>query len=755
MWYALRRSPETTTDFVSSAAELLQSMSRNLILTTGGAYAIWYLVGTVMWPDELGWNILIVTPVVLLAFMLSMRLLPKHVLAAQAVWQVGLAAAITLAMVRFQQPMIAFFYTLLPLMAVISVGWPFGLLAEGLVIASVLGLSLSSLVPSLSTVYSVGVIIGGILTGMLGWASAQTVLTLTQWTLFYFERAHERMEEARAQRMELKQTQEDLVLANRELARLSDRLKAMYQLAEEARRAKEEFVANVSHELRTPLNMIIGFSEMITQSPQVYGDTIPPALLADIAAIQRNSRHLARLVNDVLDLSQVEAGRMALSKEWVSLQEIIEEAALAVRALFESKGLSMEVEISPDLPPVFCDSTRIHQVVLNLLSNAGRFTERGGVRLRAWRDTDAVMVSVTDTGPGIPLEDQERIFEPFQQLDSSIRRRHGGSGLGLSISKRFVEMHEGRMWLESQVGVGTTITFSLPLEIPVPEALARDDSMRWFRPYDEYYEYRARTRPSRAPAPRVVPRFVILEKGETLHRLFDRYVHEVEVVSVRDMDEAIRELNYSPAQILIVNVPPFEPLLASMDQLIDLPYNTPVVVCWVPGQDEAARRLGVVRYLVKPITREELLSALQELEDNVESVLLVDDEQEVLQLFGRMLSSSGHGYRVLRAKSGQRALSLLRERKPDVMLLDLIMPGMDGFEVLWEKSQDPTIQDTPVIVISSRDPSGEPIVSDTLTVTRGGGLSVSDLLTCIRAVSQVLVPSLESADQGRPETPAV
>jgi CheY-like chemotaxis protein len=246
---------------------------------------------------------------------------------------------------------------------------------------------------------------------------------------------------------------------------------------------------------------------------------------------------------------------------------------------------------------------------------------------------------------------------------------------------------------------------------------------------------------------------VLLEQDGTLQRLFGRYMHDVEVVSVHDIEEAIAELSRAPAQLLIVNAPPVEETLLMMEQLSDLPYGTPAVVCWVPGEDEAARRLGVVRYLVKPITRDVLLSALEGLGEDVETILLVDDEPEVLQLFARMLSSAEKGYRVLRAKNGQRALSLLQERRPDVVLLDLIMPGMDGFEVLWEKSLDPAVRDTPVITISSRDPSGEPIVSDTLTVSRGGGLSVPHLLGCIRAVSDVLVPVGQSADQGQPETP--
>ena len=608
--------------------------------------------------------------------------------------------------------------------------------------------------PYLTTTYSLGIIAGGAFTGLLGWTATHTLLTVTQWYLFSFQQARQKMEEAREQRVELKQTQEDLIQANRELARLSDRLKAMYQIANEARQAKEEFVANVSHELRTPLNMIIGFSEMITQSPQVYADSLPPALLADIAAIQRNSQHLARLVDDVLDLSQVEAGRMALSKEWTSLAEILDEAVLVVRALFESKGLYLEKEVSADLPPMFCDSTRIRQVVINLLSNAGRFTERGGVRVRAWCEKDDIVVSVADTGPGIALEDQEKLFEPFQQLDGSIRRPTDGSGLGLSISKRFVEMHEGKMWLESEVGVGTTFYFSLPLETPLPAALTGDDDLgRWLSPYSEY-EYKARTGRSKAPAPTLVPRFVLLEREDTLLRLFSRYVDGIEITSVQDIEGVMGELSRSPARALLVNAPPFEETPAPMDQLTNLPYDTPAITCWVPGEDEASKRLGVVRYLVKPVTRETLLSTLEELGEDMKSVLLVDDEPEVLQLFARMLSSAERNYRILQATNGQWALSLLRERQPDVMLLDLIMPGVDGFQVLWEKSRDSTIREIPVVVISARDPSGEPIVSDTLTVTRGGGLSVRDILACIQAVSEVLAPSVQSDGRGQPEKPA-
>ncbi len=584
---------------------------------------------------------------------------------------------------------------------------------------------------------------------VLIWTFSRCVRCTVQWTWENYKQAQHLLEEAREQSLELKQIQEDLAQANSQLARLTDRLKAMHQVAEEARRAKEEFVARVSHELRTPLNMIIGFADMIRRAPHVYGTKLPPTLLADIATIQRNSQHLASLVDDVLALSQMEAERMTLTKEWTSLQEIVNAAVLAVRPLFDSKGLSLEVEIPAHLPQIFCDSTRVRQVLLNLLSNAGRFTEQGGVKVRVRREDDEVIVSVADTGPGIAPEKLKRVFEPFEQLDNPLRRRHDGSGLGLSISKRFVEMHEGKMWLESEVGKGTTVYFSLPFPAPFYNESAENTATRWLRPS---WEYEMRTRPSKAPEPHLIPRFVLLERGGTLQRLFKQQIGDsVEIVSVQDGETALRVLAESPAQALIVNDPSLEHMPASAGWLMDLPYNTPMLACWIPGEDEAAERLGVVRYLVKPITCETLLTTLEGLGEQIKTVLLVDDEPEALQLFARMLASAPHGYRVLRATNGRQALELLRSRNPDVMLLDLIMPEMNGFEVLQEKSRDPALRNIPVVVISARDPIGEPIVSDTLTVTKKGGLSVGDLLACIRSVSLILSPSARPDGQERSE----
>ncbi|MGC9360362.1 MAG: ATP-binding protein [Anaerolineae bacterium] len=749
MTHMLRRSSDADPDLMEAIADLMRATFERLVVVTGVSYLAWHLVITMTQPGDMGvraWGLTFaLLPLVPLLVWLARRRLRW----AQLAWLAVLWAGITAATALFGQPLATFFYGLLPLMAAVVIGWPAGLAAEGLVMLGLLLLDRWSGLTITSALAGV-VLVGGALAGVLGWATTMGLLSVTEWSLFSYRKMRDMIQEARQQRMELKQIQADLVQANRELARMTDRLKAMNRVAEEARRAKEQFVANVSHELRTPLNMIIGFSEMITQAPQVYGNRLPPALLADITAIQRNSQHLSKLVDDVLDLSQIDGGRMTLIRDWVRLPQIVDEAVTAVRALFESKGLSLRVELADDLPELFCDGTRVRQVILNLLSNAGRFTERGGVVVKAWQEGDQVIGSVKDTGPGIASEDRERLFEPFQQLDASIRRRHGGSGLGLSISKRFVEMHGGKMWLESQVGQGTTFYFSLPIEKPVPLLVTTGDAAQlWFNPWESYEE-----RPHAASHPEleIAPRYVVLEQGRSLSRLFQRYMEGAEVATVTSYEDALAELRRSPARALVVNAPSYEAAGVPPNGIGDLPYGTPAVLCWILGYDAMAERLGVVRYLLKPIPREELLGAVAALGEEVRQVLIVDDDAEVLQLYARVLASSPRGYQVLQAKNARRALALMRRHHPDVVLLDLVMPGMDGVRFLEVMREDAAIAEIPVMIVSARDPAGQSIVSDSLSVARNMGISGRELLECVGALTEILSPHDQPTYPARPGT---
>jgi len=570
----------------------------------------------------------------------------------------------------------------------------------------------------------------------------------TQWSWEYFVRARDLVEQARDRQAELASALDQLAHANQQLTRLNLLADGLRRAADDARLAKEQFVANVSHELRTPLNMIIGFSEMILESPETYGASVPPALLADLTVIRRNAQHLAELIDDVLDLSQIEADQMALTKEPAVLSEIVEAAVEAVRPLFESRHLRLAAEAPDNLPDVHCDRTRIREALLNLLSNAGRFTEHGGVQVRVQQDGEDVVVSVSDTGPGIAAEHLDRLFQPFQQVDGSIRRRYGGTGLGLSISKRFIEQHGGRIWVESQQGAGTTFFFRLPIGADRPGSAS---SARWLVPDWEFHQ---RTDASPTVKTPVRARLVVLEAGNSLKRLLKRYAGDVDIAAVDDLADALHELSAGLTQALLINDASPSETLDRLDAAT-LPYGVPVVACSVPGADESAHALGVAGYLVKPISKEALLAALDRLNLRAGTLLIVDDEPDALRLLQRMLHSSGRGYRVLRARDGQEALKLLGQYRPDVILLDLVMPNMDGFQLLRIRSQDARLQGIPVIVISARDPLGQPIVSRALAVTRRGGLSVHALLSCIRAITQVLaVPGPATEELRGQQAPA-
>ncbi|MGC9359395.1 MAG: ATP-binding protein [Anaerolineae bacterium] len=579
------------------------------------------------------------------------------------------------------------------------------------------------------------------------WLVLHQLLWSVRWAWTSYDANRASLERARDLQVKLYETMEDLAGANAQLTRLNQLANNLRQIAEQERQAKQQFVANVSHELRTPLNMIIGFCEMMTKSPQTYagaatggqGSRIPSKLLADLAVVLRNSQHLSALIDDVLDLSQVDAGMMALTKERADLGEIVAAAVEAIQPLFASKNLTLDVEIAPNLPPLLCDRTRIREVVLNLLSNAGRYTEEGGCCVRVERDGPDLTITVTDTGPGIAPEDQDRVFRPFEQVDGSLRRRYGGTGLGLAISKRFVELHGGRMTMESAPGEGTTFKVRLPIEAP---AASQGTALQWIEPQAAHgaTPYEPRGRPRRHHATQVPGRMVVVEEGRALTRLVKRYMGDLEVVRVGSLEEARAEVERDPAEAILINdLRVGARLEASRDS--ELPPYVPVLICGVPAVEEALGVPGVSGYLVKPVSRAQLVAALDRLGRPIERVLIIDDERDALQLFRRMLASTDRGYRVLRATSARRGLELLASERPDAVLLDLVMPEMDGFGFLEAKAADPSFRDIPVILVSARDPMGHPIVSNALAVTTQAGLSIRPLLEAVGALTRILSPT--------------
>ena len=552
--------------------------------------------------------------------------------------------------------------------------------------------------------------------------------------LRYYQRAQTLLEEARDRRLALNQANQDLTDAYQQLARMNDLLRASRLEAEMARRAKEEFVANVSHELRTPLNMIIGFSEMILHSPATYGPRLPRALLSDMGVIHRNSQHLAQLINDVLDLSQLEARRMSLSRELVDVGALVAEAIEAVSPLYRAKRLELEADIPASLPRLLCDRLRVRQILLNLLSNAGRFTTTGGVKVTVSLDRSDVVLSVADSGPGIPPEQRQRLFEPFTQLDSTTRRIHDGSGLGLSISKQLVELHGGRMWLESEVGKGSTFYFSLPLD---PVQAGQPDAARWVNPYTTY-EPRTRRRVAELPQPQ--PRILVLEPEDVLCHQIGAYLGDVHADRVETAEALKAGIAANPPDIVLINDDRTTEGKDLVRMVAGLPARMPVVSCYVPGKREACDQLHVVDYLVKPVSHTDLLATAERVAPEDASLLIVEDDRELSQLLARQLAAAGRGYRVLRAEDGAKALAMMRMRQPDAVFLDLGLPDQDGYQVLREKDADETIRHIPVVIVSARDPLGGAVITSRLQVELAGGLSARDVILCLAAISQALSP---------------
>jgi signal transduction histidine kinase len=262
--------------------------------------------------------------------------------------------------------------------------------------------------------------------------------------------------------IELAATFADQAVIAIENVRLFDEIQDKSRQLAEAIQHKSQFLANMSHELRTPLNAVLGYTELILD--QIYGET-PEKMREALDRIERNAKHLLGLINDVLDLSKIEAGQLTLSVADYSIKDIVHAVHAAVAPLAAQKNLRFEVEVQPDLPTGRGDEHRLRQVLLNLAGNAIKFTDSGEVLIKAAAADASITVAVHDTGPGISLADQGKLFQQFQQADNSITRKKGGTGLGLAISKRIIELHKGRIWVDSLVGQGSTFFFTIPMVV--------------------------------------------------------------------------------------------------------------------------------------------------------------------------------------------------------------------------------------------------------------------------------------------------
>jgi signal transduction histidine kinase/CheY-like chemotaxis protein len=594
----------------------------------------------------------------------------------------------------------------------------------GLIRYPAAGFSLSDGVVALVAVWGV---FGAIL------AMHRQIHERSSWLVEYFEHAQRSLLDAQDRRAELRQALDDLAHANRQLTLMNQRVMAMRLIAEEAQKAKTRFVARVSHEFRTPLNMIIGLVDLMAETPEIYDVTLSPRMREALQVVHRNCQHLSDMVNDVLDLTRIETDRVVLHRERVDITEVIDSAVEAVQPLLESKRLVFRTAVGENVPEVYCDRTRIEQVILNLVSNAARFTEEGGIAVEIVRQDHCVRVSVADTGPGIAPKNIDRIFEPFCQGMSDLWRDKGGSGLGLSISKQFIELHGGRMWVESELGVGTTFTFELPTSSSITLVGRPGHQIR------EDWIWRERQSKPSFPDSHYSPRFVVCDETGSLCESLARYSDEVEFVSVRDKTQLVEALQEGPAHAVVLNGAPCEDVLSLTEMIERESPGTPIIGCFVPPRVERAMSLGALGHLIKPVTRADLTRAIQAVGRPVRSVLLVDDDPDALELFSRMLHVCDSTVQVLTASSGKEALERLHRDSPDLVLLDIVMPDIDGWQVLSSMMQDEEIPQAPTFLVSAQDPADQPPVSRFLLATMDEGLSLSKLLRCSLEITKLLL----------------
>ncbi|WP_292376521.1 response regulator [Methanosarcina sp. UBA411] len=493
--------------------------------------------------------------------------------------------------------------------------------------------------------------------------------------------------------------------------------------AEEANNSKSEFLANVSHELRTPLNSIIGFSDILLE--KVFGE-LNEKQFRYVSNISTSGKHLLVLINDILDLSKVEAGKMELHYSEFSIDSVFEEVKAVLSPLIQVKSLEVTFNIESNFKTLEADRGRLIQILYNLVSNAIKFTPNGGkVSIYCKKSGNRALISVIDTGIGISAEDQVKLFQPFTQLDASTTRQYCGTGLGLALVKKIVDLHQGDVWVESDPGKGSNFTFALPLRKPLELRKASEIGLE-----DVIIEFEM----SKAAALSVkeniedlqeeieLPEICLPEKGDTKQELIlivddDKSSSELLSVILKDAGYSVALL-YSGKRVLEVTKS-LKPDIITLDvflpdtngwlvlrQLKNDPYTAsiPVLIISMTNNNEFGIALGATYSFAKPVKRIELVNSLREITGKFRfeypKVLIVDDDENTVELLSSMIEPEG--YEAIKAYSGREGLQkLFSEPQPDILILDLMMPEINGFDVISSMRADVRTKDIPLIVCTS------------------------------------------------------
>ena len=487
---------------------------------------------------------------------------------------------------------------------------------------------------------------------------------------------------------------DDLYLYGRDVteARMAEqRVVAAKETAEAANRAKSAFLANMSHELRTPLNSIIGYSELLVDEATELGEE---SFVADLKRIKKSGRHLLDLINEILDFSKIEAGKMEVHFEEVGVAPLIDDVLSTVRPLFDRAKVRLETSIGP-LGDASLDVVKLRQILLNLLSNAAKFTERGTVTLSAQRversDGGRLLLEVADTGIGMSQKQLVNLFQPFVQADASTTRTYGGTGLGLTITQRFCQLMGGDLRVQSKLGDGSVFSIELPTDGQEPpvSSMRAPESPRL---------------PVAEPGGEIV---LVIDDDPGVLDLLGRFLTaEGFVVHFAQSGEEGIEMARSlePAAITLdVMMPKMDgwAVLAQLKADPDLE-SIPIIMVTIMDEKGVGFALGATDYLTKPIDRNRLIRLLDvHVRGAPTSVLVVDDDQEARDLMKRTLEKAG--WDVSEAENGAAALEALDDSPPGLVLLDLMMPEMNGFEFVDRLRQDPRCGDVPVIVVTGKE----------------------------------------------------